>query len=249
MNKVVTIHGGPGAAGEMKPVSDELRKDFEVLEPHQTAMSVSGQVEELKQQLEKDGMSQSILIGYSWGAWLGWILASKYPTLVKKMILVSAGPFEEKYASEIMKTRLKRLNDDDTREIISIGKRFSNHSDKEKNEMFTRFGQLMTKADSYKPLPDNTKIDFSYGIYSRVWPEAEGFRNSGKLLKMGTRITYPIIAIHGDIDPHPFIGVKEPLEAILNDFKTILLKNCGHKPWIEREAREEFYKVLRREIR
>jgi len=31
-------------------------------------------------------------------------------------------------------------------------------------------------------------------------------------------------------------------------FRLILLKNCGHKPWIERQAREAFYSTLAAEL-
>ena len=57
-----------------------------------------------------------------------------------------------------------------------------------------------------------------------------------------------MVAIHGDTDPHPADGVQIPLEAVLKDFQFILLKNCGHKPWIERRAREEFFRILDKEL-
>jgi len=58
----------------------------------------------------------------------------------------------------------------------------------------------------------------------------------------------PVIAIHGDFDPHPAEGVEKPLAAVLNDFRFILLKDCGHTPWIERQARDVFYEALEREL-
>ncbi|HBI04103.1 MAG TPA: hypothetical protein DDY49_08765 [Paenibacillaceae bacterium] len=39
---------GPGGAGEMEPVAQELVKYVSVLEPFQTARSVEGQIGELK---------------------------------------------------------------------------------------------------------------------------------------------------------------------------------------------------------
>ncbi len=65
---------------------------------------------------------------------------------------------------------------------------------------------------------------------------------------MGKRIECPVVAIHGDYDPHPPEGIQGPLSPILKDFRFILLKNCGHLPWIEREARDLFYKILREEL-
>ena len=54
-------------------------------------------------------------------------------------------------------------------------------------------------------------------------------------------------AIHGDYDPHPAAGVAGPLAGVLPDFRFILLRHCGHTPWREQEAREEFYGTLAEE--
>jgi pimeloyl-ACP methyl ester carboxylesterase len=78
--------------------------------------------------------------------------------------------------------------------------------------------------------------------------DAEELRRSGKLLKYGKHIKCPVVAIHGDYDPHPALGVQKPLSAILKNFRFILLKNCGHKPWVERQAKDEFYGILKEEL-
>jgi len=59
----------------------------------------------------------------------------------------------------------------------------------------------------------------------------------------------PIVAIHGDYDPHPAEGVKDPLSRILKNFRLVTLKNCGHEPWIERHAKDRFYRILKEELR
>ena len=86
---VVVVHGGPGLGGEMAPVARELASDRGVLEPIQTAASLKGQIEELRTILAKDGDPPVTLIGYSWGAWLSYIIAAEYPALAKKLILIS----------------------------------------------------------------------------------------------------------------------------------------------------------------
>ena len=52
---VAVIHGGPGAPGEMAPIARELSSSTGVLEPLQTAMTIEGQVQELKAILKKNG--------------------------------------------------------------------------------------------------------------------------------------------------------------------------------------------------
>ena len=74
--KIAVIHGGPGAGGEMAPVARELASGWGVLEPLQTSASLEGQIEELKTVLEKNGDLPITLVGFSWGAWLGFIFAA-----------------------------------------------------------------------------------------------------------------------------------------------------------------------------
>jgi pimeloyl-ACP methyl ester carboxylesterase len=247
--KVVVIHGGPGAAGEMAPVALALFRRMGILEPLQTENTIDGQISELKYSLEKHADLPVVLIGFSWGAWLSFIFTSKYPELVRKLILVSSGPFEQKYADKIMETRLSRLGEKDKSEVVSIIESIERSESKNQNLLFAKIGKLLSKADTYEPLecPDE-KIDYRYGIFQNVWKQAEQLRKSGKLLELAKNIQCPVIAINGDYDPHPAEGVQKPLSALLKDFRFILLPKCGHKPWIEKNAKKEFYTILEKEI-
>ena len=51
-----------------------------------------------------------------------------------------------------------------------------------------------------------------------------------------------------DYDPHPAEGVRAPLSRTVANFRFVLLADCGHTPWHERRAREEFYRVLEQEL-
>lgn len=247
---VAVVHGGPGALGEMAPVARKLSKHFGVLEPLQTKNTIKSQVEELKTILGKKTSSPISLIGWSWGAWLALILAAKHPSLVKKLILVSSGPFEARYAKDIMKTRISRLKKEEKVKLEDLINKLNNQEIIDKNNYMLQLGKLISKADSYNPLPHkNEVIKTQYHIYLAVWKEASELRSSGKLLKFAKQIKCPAVAIHGNYDPHPFEGVKKPLSSALEDFKFILLKNCGHHPWYEKEAREKFFKILIEELK
>jgi len=248
--KVAVIHGGPGGAGGVRALAEELSHDYGVLEPLQTAMSVKGQIEELKTVLEENVEGPATLIGHSWGAWLVYMLAAEYPELVEKIILVSSGPFDEKYFAGLSKNREERLTEQERIELSELRKAFSNPEATENiNEVFGKFGKLMGKLDAYAPIETETDInECSYEIYSRVWPEAHNMRKTGELYEMGKRIKCEVVAIHGDFDSHPLEGVREPLAEMIDDFKFYELKRCGHSPWEEEYARDEFFRILREEI-
>jgi len=246
---VAVIHGGPGAPGEMAPVARELSSIRGILEPLQTATTLEGQVQELKAVLEKNGDPPVTLIGFSWGAMLSFIFTAHYPSFVKKLILIGSGAYEEKYAVNIMKTRLSRLTEEGRKEALSLMETLDDPAIEDKNKPMARLGELMSKADSYNPLPHDSEIlECQYDIYQSVWEQARELRSSGKLLELGKRIQCPVVAIHGNYDPHLSEGIKKTLSRILKDFRLILLEKCGHRPWIERSARDRFYNILEKEL-
>jgi pimeloyl-ACP methyl ester carboxylesterase len=247
--RLAVIHGGPGAPGEMAPVAKELSASGGVLEPFQTAVTLEGQVVELRTVLEEHGNQPVILIGFSWGAMLSFIFTARHPQFVKKLILIGSGPYEEKYAANIKRTRINRLGKQDWEDFIRLAEALKDPSAKNQGETLCSFGKLISKADAYDPLPYKDELlKCSYESFKGVWGEADELRSRGKLLELGKEICCPVVAIHGDYDPHPFEGVREPLSRVLKNFRFILLEKCGHKPWIEREAKESFYTLLRNEI-
>ena len=247
---VAVIHGGPGAAGEMAPVARELAPDQGVLEPLQTAASLEGQAEELRTVMETHADLPVTLIGFSWGAWLSFIVAATYPAIAKKLILIGSGSYEQKYAARIQETRLNRLSEEDRTEVKSLTEVLDRPAAEGRNTAFARLGVLFSKADAYDPIIYQSEvIDCQVDIFQDVWKDAVELRRSGELLELGKNITCPVLAVHGDYDPHPAEGVQKPLSAILKSFRFLLLKNCGHMPWIERQARGKFYKTLKEELR
>jgi len=245
---LLVVHGGPGAGGEMAPVARVLARRWGVLEPIQTAVSLHGQVDELRQVIESFTRPPIVLIGYSWGAWLAWICAARHPELVRKLILVSSGPFEEKYVSQLQQTRQSRLtlqeNDEFHNAIAALG---APHQPA-KDTWLARLGQLAGKPDNFHVDPDEPFDDEHIGlngdVYHTVWGSAAQMRASGELVGLASQIRCPVAAIHGAYDPHPAKGVSEPLSLRLKQFQFILIEACGHTPWKELDARDQFYTVL-----
>lgn len=231
----------------MAPVAAELSAERGVLEPWQTAMTVGGQVEELNGLLRAEAELPVALAGFSWGAWLSLLLAARHPDTVRKLILISSGPFEQSYASQILATRLSRLGDAERGEA-EAGLRELGDPGKA-GRALQRLGQLFQKTDAHDPLPEEpNEIPPSPEIFHAVWEEAAELRRSGKLLDAARQVRCPVVAIHGDYDPHPAEGVRGPLSAAITNFRFHLLPNCGHRPWLERKARDRFYAILRAEI-
>jgi pimeloyl-ACP methyl ester carboxylesterase len=220
-----------------------------VLEPFQTRATLDGQVLELSNVLAGEGTPPLTLIGFSYGAILSYLCAARYPALVSKLILVGCPPFEEQYASRITETRLGRLSPEQQIQVQYLESQLSGPATQNKQEILSQLGALMARADTFNSIQaDDEMLHCQYDIYQTVWEEVRKLRQSGTLLQIGNKITCPVIAIHGDYDPHPMGGVREPLSRVIRYFLCIALKNCGHRPWIEREAGDAFYSALMREI-
>ncbi|MBN2211213.1 MAG: alpha/beta hydrolase [Sedimentisphaerales bacterium] len=247
--RAAVIHGGPGAPGEMAPVARELASNCGVLEPMQSADSIAGQVAELAELLRENTETPITLIGFSWGAWLSWLTAAQHPELINKLILVSAGPFEESYAADILTTRLSRLTPKQRSQAKVMLKKLTQSEPLRNSDAFSRLGNLFSRADAYDPLPHESEVLESRGdIFNKLWPEAAHMRQTGQLLQQSVNIRCPVTAIHGDYDPHPYQGVQVPLNTALSSFKFILLPYCGHVPWLERQGRKLFFTHLKNEL-
>lgn len=246
---VAVLHGGPGAPGEMAPVARELSTIAGVLEPLQTCDSIDGQVEELEQLLRTNAALPVMLIGWSWGATLGYIFTARHHSLVRKLVLVGAPSFEEHYASSIYTERLNRLTEEERTEVFTLEESICNSNEEDKSHSLARLFYLFAKADSYAPLPRREEVlEYQLSINIAVGLEARELTASGELLEMGRKINCPVVAIHGDYDTHLAEGVRRPLSKVLKNFRFILLEKCGHEPWQERYARDKFYQILKNEI-
>jgi len=247
--QVAVIHGGPGAPGEMAPVARELSAGCGVLEPLQIRETLEGQVAELQAVLQEYGDPPITLIGYSWGAMLSYILTARQPALVKKLILVSSGVFEEQYAATIMETRLSRLTDEERIRFDTLSSALNDPTNPDPDATFAQLGTMLSRTDAYDLLPHQDEVlECEAAVFQNVWTEAVRLRKSGELLTLGRDIRCPVVAIHGDYDPHPFAGIVAPLSRVIKDFRFTLLAHCGHCPWLEKEAKERFYELIREEL-
>jgi len=243
---VAVVHGGPGAPGEMEPVARELAAVRGILEPFLTATSVEGQVEELAALLREQTTMPVILVGFSWGAMLGILYTAAYPQNVKKLVLIDSGPLDPAYADKILTTRLQRLTPLQRTEVLDL---LETPSSLDSPVHLARFGELMALADTVDPLPTGIPdIEPIPAVFQPVWTEAAALRASGRFLDAIRSIACPVVVIHGAEDPHPVKGVVEPLARAKKDPTVHLLPACGHTPWQERQARDLFLHLFRREI-
>lgn len=241
---VVVLHGGPGAAGSAFGLARLISKELGVLEPMQSKDTIRELEEELREQIEGNCSGKAILAGHSWGAWLAGLFAERYPDKVKKVILIGCPPLDECYVSQIGERRKENMSPEEAEEFDLI-LRSLEKGPGNKDECLRRLGEICDRADGYREeasLRDKAVINGD--LHEKVWKEAADMRKSGTLLERFRRISCPLILIQGAVDPHPAEGVVQPLKGGNVDVKAFVLNQCGHAPWREKYAREEFAHLL-----
>lgn len=244
--KIVLVHGGPGAIGSLKGFAKELnaRTNIGVVEAIQSKYSIDELIEELHNQIQDNCFDKITLIGHSWGAWLVALYSARYPEQVDNTVLVGSGPLEDKYVPEIGKRRMQNLSEEDR----TLFQRLVNNETTD--EDMKRIPAMFEKLDNYcLENRENHRADSTDSeMHNCVWSEAAQLRSSGKLLKIFKKIKSNLFIIQGSDDPHPAQGVIQPLEEIGVECETYILEKCGHSPFMEKHAKEKFYKILFRII-
>ena len=239
---IVLVHGGPGAIGSLKGGAQELAElsQIGVVEAIQSKYSIAELIEELYNQIKDNCSDKVSLVGHSWGAWLAALSAEKYPELIEHLILIGSGPLEDKYVSEIGARRFQNLSEEDRAIFQRLIDNQATDEDMEK------ILDILERSDNYclenreKHKADKTDSE----MHNKVWSEAAKLRTSGELLTAFKNIKSKIYLIQGQFDPHPVKGVTIPLQENGVTCETYILDKCGHSPFMEKYAKDEFYKIL-----
>jgi pimeloyl-ACP methyl ester carboxylesterase len=229
----------------MSPLARRLSPRHSVVEAMQTRLSIDGLVEELRDQVAAHAVTPANLVGHSWGAWLCLLFAARYPEMTQRLVLVSGGVLEDRYAEVLRATQRARLTDAERAEMVTLQNLLDDPKVSEKSALFRRYGRLFDKTENYDVEPETwDSFETDPAIFDLIWPEAATMRSNGELLRQASRVT-PVLAIHGEHDPSPAEGVREPLARVLTaPFEFVMLEKCGHTPWLERHARADLCQIL-----
>lgn len=251
-NKVlVLVHGGPGGAGSLSCMAKQYAEfgngKLCVLEPWQSAKTVLGQVEELHKQIFSCTNKKVVLLGHSWGAWIVTLFASKYSDLLKCVILMGSGPFDDKYIPLLQERRERFFQGKQREEFERLTQELSKTDAYNKEEKFAKLASI-SHGDDYDVLEEHTDCIPDGEIYNCVWPEGAKMRTDGNLLEEAKKIQCPIYVIHGEEDPHPIEGITDPFHKNGIKFTLYTLSHCGHSAWKEKYAKDELKDIIMNKI-
>lgn len=250
---VCVLHGGPGALGSARGLAlDIAALGHSVFEPFGTGLSIEAQITDHLALIRERCARPAVLVGHSWGALLALMLAARALGAVSALILVGCPPLSGGHGPRITTTRLERLLPEKRAEFMKLAERLGVPGEQNADALMQRLGQVILGADILDPLPGaldaQDHVQVSFEVFRAIWAEAQDMRASGELSELAARVRCPVAVIHGDYDPHPAGDVRESLERVLPQCRFSLIKSCGHYPWLERKARQDWLECLNREV-
>lgn len=243
---LIALHGGPAAAGDLAPLAQTLSQWWPVLEPFQRAnggspLSVARHVQDLDDLIrERCQGHPPVLVGHSWGAMLALAYAAHHPGKVAGLVLIGCGTFSEATGAEF-KARLDTLLT--TADRAKLARITSTETTADRR--LAAVGRLMAAVygvDIDRALEPDGQVDAV--AHQQTWGDMLRLQHNGTYPAAFGAIRAPVLMLHGDRDPHPGKLIQDELMAYIPHLEYHELPNCGHSPWLERQARDAFFARL-----
>jgi pimeloyl-ACP methyl ester carboxylesterase len=243
---VVLLHGGPGAPGHMAPVARDIA-GYRVLEPLQRGsgavpLSVQTHIDDLHEVIcSPPGNGQPVhLVGSSWGAMLALAYTADHPAHVRSIVLVGCGTFDEATRASFKRNLDTRLDAATKNRLQQLDAEIADRDQR----LRARAGLLM-RAYMHDPITSDMGIEQADArANEETWRDMLRLQAAGVYPAAFRRITAPVLMLHGVEDPHPGPAIHASLLPFLPQIEYHEFSRCGHYPWFERHARDEFFQVL-----
>lgn len=246
---VIVLHGGPGAPGSAASLARGLEDEFRALEPFQrradeAPMTVARHVEDLVAVVAHCGDPRPALVGHSWGAMLALAYAAAHPGTLASLALVGCGTFDLAARAQFRGRLDARMDADFRRQLAALDEIT------DPDARLSAKGALLESIYDVDALPDDADslpADARGG--AETWQDMLRLQAAGVYPAAFAAIDAPALMLHGDDDPHPGWMIHASLQAWMPHLEYVSWARCGHSPWRERGAREDFYRTLKAWLR
>ncbi|MGI9272779.1 MAG: alpha/beta fold hydrolase [Woeseiaceae bacterium] len=247
--QVLVLHGGPAAYGDAAQLAEGMSPSFRAIEPWQRRsggepLSVACHVADThKLVVEIDSDTPLAIVGHSWGAMLALCYAAEYPEHVGRIVLVGCGTFDQASRERRREILEERMNEDLRTEL------HRNESDTvDPVERFIRKFKLtrhLSDFDLIESYADGEEWEpFDLQAHSETWGDMMRLEKENNYPQAFAVIRSPVLLVQGDYDPHPGQMIRDNLIRFIAHMEYRELECCGHYPWKEKAAREEFFSVI-----
>ncbi len=259
---IVLCHGGPGNFDTLGPVAAMVSDLATVYRYDQRAcgrstgdppFTVDRFVEDLEELRRYWNEDRLIVGGHSWGANLALAYCLKYPERAKALIYISGPGISWDWQKEFKASQRSRLSASQQMRLNELKQARHKQSNDNNISLSTELLRLLYAAD----LADVRNADLldQNGLfaYPMNWTvnslvNEDWIKRSGELQQHTADLQFPILVVHGELDPRP-LSIATNLRNMFANCKLATLPGVGHLPWIEeprllRTALREFLATL-----
>lgn len=246
---VLVLHGGPGAPGYMAPVARRLAAatGLRVLEPLQRGsedqhpLTVARHVQDLHEVVERYCPEERpALVGHSWGAMLALAHGAAHPGRARSLVLVGCATFDPVARHHIETTRSQRMGPHVRRRLEGLAREFP-----DPDKRLAMMAHLLLPVDSHDLFSTGREVlTCDAQAHQETWDDMIRLQDAGIYPAAFEAVDVPVLMLHGGEDPHPGGMIRESLEPHIPQLEYVELECCGHYPWLEKAARDEFFGVL-----
>jgi len=178
-------------------------------------------------------------LGSSWGAMLALAYAAAYPTSLASLILVGCGTFDLVARAQLQQTLARRMTDEVRQQLDRAAQLPA------EDERLRAAAEAETMLYAYEPLAPPTEDAVDARAHQETWADMLRLQAKGFYPEAFVAIKIPVLMVHGTFDPHPGRLIRAALETYLPQLEYRELGRCGHWPWLEKFASQEFFSLIR----
>ena len=242
---LMLLHGFPDFWYGWKHVILGLKDEFKLIVPDTRGINLSDKpeavenytsdmlVEDIKILSEKLNLGKFTLIGHDWGGAISWAFASKYPTLLKKLVVLDA-PHPKVFRKKLQNNAKQRRSSGYMFELLKPG----GEQSLLKNDMMGLKASVFGTARKKGAFTEEDKR-----LYIESWSRPNSilcgvnyYRANTGIQKSTGFIEVPTLVMHGMKDNFVRPVVLEGLEEHVKDLKIVKLERASH--WVMHDAPE-----------
>jgi pimeloyl-ACP methyl ester carboxylesterase len=231
----------------MAPVARALADQFRVLEPLQRGsggepLTVAQHIVDLNTTIiSRCGGARAALIGSSWGAMLALAFAAAHPDRAGPLVLVGCGTFDPQARTRLEENLGARIDAALQRRIDRLATDIT-----DPDERLRKMGDLLLPAYSHDPVTGSLAgVYCDARAHRETWGDMLHLQAEGTYPAAFSAISSPVLMLHGAVDPHPGTMIRDSLTPSIPHLEYHEWQRCGHYPWLERHAMEEFFELLK----
>ncbi|MEE9127314.1 MAG: alpha/beta hydrolase, partial [Planctomycetota bacterium] len=154
--------------------------------------------------------------------------------------LIGCGTFDPKARDQMQGICEGRMNDSLRQRLERLPLEFP-----DPDQRLQAMGDLILPVYSHELASADQEIESCDArAHHETWEDMVQLQEAGFYPKAFAAIDAPVLMLHGATDPHPGPMIRASLEPHLPQLEYHEWQRCGHYPWLEKAARDEFFAVL-----